>query len=326
MIRFVALGTGATFPTENRNHPAFYFEYKGIGILFDCGENTQKQFRVAKISPTKLEYILITHWHGDHILGLPGLLFNLANSEYNKKLSIVLPKGFKDRLLKLIEIYDIPIDYDLDIIEVEKDGIVIDKKEFYIEAMYVKHSVPTLAYYFKQKDYWKLCNNKLKEYGLYGKHRLLTVLKEKKEIEYKGRKIKIEEVGYIKKGFKFTYITDTIYFDGLIDFAKDSDILVIESTYIEDPEKAKEYFHMDFSDAYKVFKDSNSNIMLVTHISQRYEEHLDEVEQKIQTYDRVYLIKDFDRFWFEKNIITLELQGKIVKYLRDEKTGKVKKL
>lgn len=326
MIRFVALGTGATFPTESRNHPSFYFEYKGIGILFDCGESVQRQFRIAKISPTKLRYILITHWHGDHVLGLPGLLFNLANSEYNKKLSIVLPNGYKDKLLELIRIYDIPIDYDLDIIEVEKNGMIIDEEEFYIGVMYVKHSIPTLAYYFKQKDYWRLCNNKLKEYSLYKKHRLLSILKERKEIEYKGKKIKIEEVGYIKRGFKFTYITDTIYFDDLIDFARDSDILVIESTYIEDPERAKEYLHMDFSDAHKVFKDSNSNIMLVTHISQRYEEYLDDIEQKIQTHDGVYLIRDFDRFWFEKNTITLELQGKIVKYLRDEKTGKIIKI
>ncbi|HIP66807.1 MAG TPA: MBL fold metallo-hydrolase [Candidatus Nanopusillus sp.] len=322
MIRFIALGTGATFPTENRNHPSFYFEYKGIGILFDCGENTQRQFRIAKLSPTKLRYILITHWHGDHVLGLPGLLFNLANLEYNKRLGIILPKGYKDRLLELIKIYEIPIDYDLDIIEVEKDGIVIDEKEFYINAMYVKHSVPTLAYYFKQKDYWRLYNSKLKEYGLYGKHGLLTHLKEKNEIEYRGKKIKIEEVGYIKKGFKFTYITDTLYFNRLIDFARDSDILVIESTYIGDPEKAKEHFHMDFSEAYKVFKNSNSNIMLVTHVSQRYEEYLDTIEQRVQTYDGVYLIRDFDKFWFEKNIITLELQGKTVKYLRDEKSGK----
>jgi ribonuclease Z len=324
MIRFVALGTGSTFPSEHRNHPAFYFEFKGTSFLFDCGEGTQRQFRFAKISPTKIDYIFLTHWHGDHSLGLPGILFNLANSEYRKKLRIFVPRGFGSKIMNLIEDFQIPIDFPIEINEIQESGKVLESSEFEIYALEVKHSVKTFAYCFKQKDYWRLDNTKLKERGIYGKHRLLDILKKTGEIEFGGKKIKINEVGYIKKGFKFTYITDTKYFDELINFAENSDILLIESTYIKDPDKASEYFHLDFDQALEIFAKSKSNIMLVTHISQRYEDAWKEIINTIESNENCYVLSDFDSFRFEKNKITLKIRNREIIYERDEQTGKTK--
>ena len=326
MIRFVALGTSGTFPTDKRNHPSFYFEYKGIGILLDCGENTQRQMKIAKISVTKLKYILITHWHGDHVLGLPGILFSLANSEYNKELNIILPKGYKNNLEMLIEAYKIPINFDINIKEVNSKERIEDK-EFFIEILPVKHDIETLAYSIKQKDYWKLINEKLKEYGLFGKHKLLEELKAKGKIFYKGKEIKVNEIGYLKKGFKFTYITDTLFFDDLIEFSRDSDILLIESMYYNNKEMAENYKHLDFSDVLKIKEKSNSKIVLLTHFSQRYEEELDKIKEIIENlYFDIYLLKDFDKFIYEKNIIELNIGGKIIRYKRDEKTGDISKV
>src|SRR3989344_8797833 len=86
------LGTGATIPTKERNHTAILVNYKDESILVDCGEGTQRQFRIAGISPNRLTKLLITHWHGDHILGIPGLFQTLAMLDYKKRLEIYGPR------------------------------------------------------------------------------------------------------------------------------------------------------------------------------------------------------------------------------------------
>src|SRR3990167_8815127 len=94
-IKITFLGTGNAIPTKKRNHTAILLTYKNENILIDCGEGTQRQFRIAELSPAKITKILITHWHGDHILGLPGLFETLAMTKYGKTLSIYGPVGTK---------------------------------------------------------------------------------------------------------------------------------------------------------------------------------------------------------------------------------------
>src|SRR3990172_5927928 len=94
-IRITFLGTGSMIPDEKRNHPAFLLSYKSENILVDCGEGTQIQFRKAKLNPCRITRILITHWHGDHTFGLPGLLRTLSTSGYHKKLYVYGPKKMK---------------------------------------------------------------------------------------------------------------------------------------------------------------------------------------------------------------------------------------
>lgn len=97
-IKITFLGTGSMIPTIKRSHTAILLTYKNENILIDCGEGTQRQFKIAKISPSKLTRILLTHWHGDHILGLPGLLQTLGMNDYRKTLNIYGPKKNKTLL------------------------------------------------------------------------------------------------------------------------------------------------------------------------------------------------------------------------------------
>ena len=94
-VEIVFLGTGSAVPTIRRNHPSIFLRYKDESILFDCGEGTQRQIRKAKLNPCKLTRLFITHWHGDHVLGIPGLLQTLALNNYNRELEIYGPKGTK---------------------------------------------------------------------------------------------------------------------------------------------------------------------------------------------------------------------------------------
>ena len=105
MIKVKFLGTSGAVPTAERNHTSMLLEYENENILIDCGEGTQRQFRKARINPCKITRILITHWHGDHVLGLPGLLQTLGFSEYNKTLYIYGPKGTKEFMQNLFKTF-----------------------------------------------------------------------------------------------------------------------------------------------------------------------------------------------------------------------------
>src|SRR3989344_3210899 len=130
-INITFLGTGNAVPTPKRNHTAILLQYKNENILIDCGEGTQRQFKIAEISPSKITRILITHWHGDHVLGLPGLLQTLAMQGYNKTLKLYGPKGTKHYMSLLQELVHIKIP--LEVYEVENQ-VFIDEKDFTIET------------------------------------------------------------------------------------------------------------------------------------------------------------------------------------------------
>ncbi|PIN72584.1 ribonuclease Z, partial [Candidatus Woesearchaeota archaeon CG10_big_fil_rev_8_21_14_0_10_45_5] len=95
MAEIVFLGTSSMVPTKERNHSSFFLGFRAEGILFDCGEGTQRQLKIAGINPNRITKILISHWHGDHTLGIPGLLQTLAANKYDKTLKIYGPKGTK---------------------------------------------------------------------------------------------------------------------------------------------------------------------------------------------------------------------------------------
>jgi ribonuclease Z len=321
-MKIIILGTSSSFPTKERNHPGIFLKFKGSGILFDCGENIQRQLRIAGVSPTEVNYILITHWHGDHILGLPGMLFSLSNLEYSKDLNIILPEDNIENLKEIIDALQIPINFKINIIKA-KNGLIIDEKDFQIYGIETKHSVKSFSYYFLEKEYIKLDKELLKKYNIKDKE-IIKKLKNGEKVKINEKEISYEDVGYIKKGIKITYITDTMFFDKLIEFAKNSTILISESTYFFQADLAKKSMHMDFLEARELFKKSNSKILLLTHFSQRYEKEMNIIKRDIEEKnENIYITNDFDRIEIKKGIIELNLSNKIIKYKYDEKTGNI---
>jgi len=323
-MKIYALGTSGTFPNKRRNHPSVFIEYKGIGIMFDCGEGTQRQMRTLKIKPSKLKYIFLTHWHGDHILGLPGIIFSLINMGYKDKLHIYVPRGYKKNLEYIFEGFEIEPTFDIVIREIS-EGKILNGEEFNIYAKKVKHSIDTYAFYFKQRDYIKIDEKLAREMGIFNNKRLLNKIKKGEVVEYNGRKISYNDVGYIKKGIKITYITDTIFFEDLIDFARDSDILISESYYFYDPHLAKEHYHMDFIEVKELFERSNSRLLFLMHFSQRYDKELDLIKNKIEYENKnIFFLEDLSVVEYIKNRIKVKIGDRIIEYERDEKTGELR--
>ena len=154
-MQITFLGTSSMVPTKERNQIAVFLSYGSEGILFDCGEGTQRQFKIAGISLTKVTKILISHWHGDHVLGLPGLIQTLSSMDYSGKLEIYGPAGTKKRMEKMFEAFVFDKRLNFAVNEV-KNGIFFENSEFQLEAYQMEHSIETLGYRLVEKDKIKI--------------------------------------------------------------------------------------------------------------------------------------------------------------------------
>lgn len=293
-MELVFLGTAAMVPTKERNHSAVFLSYKNEGLLFDCGEGTQRQLKIAGITVTKLTRIFITHWHGDHVLGLLGVLQTLGSSEYQGTLEIYAPKGCKKFFEAMCQglVFDFRIN--MDFFEVES-GQICETKEFYVECAAMQHGIPCLGFSFVEKDRRKINMSSAKKFGL-SEGPLIGDLQEGKTVDFKGKKIKPDDVSSIVKGRKVAYITDTRPNANCNKLAKDADILVCESSYASDlAEKAEEYHHMTASEAAQIANKNQVKKLILTHFSARYKNTL-EVEEDARTYfNNVLCAKDFMR-------------------------------
>lgn len=280
-IPITFLGTATAIPTAKRNHTAILVQHSGNYILFDCGEGTQRQLRKAKINPCKLTHILVTHWHGDHVFGIPGLLQTLNLNDYRKTLCIYGPKGTKRFMQSLSIFYKKYKKFKIVIKEIGK-GKVFETKDFKIEAMPMKgHGIPCLAYAFIEKQKIRLNKSKIKKLKLPGK--LLAKLSQGKNIKYKGKTIKASKITYKTQPKKISVIMDTSPNPNCKKIAKNSDILISEATYLnKEKGLGKKYGHLTAEQAAEIAKQANVKQLYLAHMSQRYDksEHFISKEAK----------------------------------------------
>ncbi len=263
------LGTSQAVPTEDRNHTSILLEYENESILIDCGEGTQRQFRKAHLNPCKLTKILVSHWHGDHILGIPGLLQTLALNNYNNTLDIYGPRGTKKFMEQIYHMFIFAGKIKLNVHEIDK-GVFYENDKFYIEAFRLDHSAPTLAYVFREKDKLRIKKDQLKKLGLKGP--LIGEIQKGKDIEFNGKKVKAKTLTYLQEGKKLSFIMDTRLCTECYEAAEKADLVVSESTYLdENKDKAEEYLHLTASQAAGIAKKSKAKKLILTHLSQRYE-------------------------------------------------------
>jgi ribonuclease Z len=293
MIKVIFLGTSDAIPSAERNHTSILLNYKDENILVDCGEGTQRQFRKAKINPCKLTRIFITHQHGDHVLGIPGLLQTLAFSGYGKTLFIYGPKGIKKFINDMLKTFVFQKKIKLDVKEVECK--FLDTKEFYVEAEKMKHGVPCNAYTFIKKGTLRINKNNLKKTKLQGP--ILKKLKEGEDIVYNGKKYLAKNFTYEENGKKISFVFDTSFNERIIPFVKDSDLLICESTFGEELEdRAGKYKHLTVNQTAEIAKKSNSKKLILTHISQRYSKNPQKILNAAKKiFKNSVLVKDLDK-------------------------------
>ncbi|MFH0798418.1 MAG: ribonuclease Z [Candidatus Woesearchaeota archaeon] len=292
MLDIIFLGTASMVPTAERNHSGVLLTYRDEGILVDCGEGIQRQLRIAGISPTKITKLLISHLHGDHVLGIPGLMQSMAANNYNKTLEIYGPEGTAIFINKVRSTFILEGKIDVKVVEV-KNKRFVDTKYFALEAMMLRHTAPCLGYSFIEKDRININVKFLEKFGLKS-HPILKELQMGKDIKWKDKIIKAKDATIVTKGKKVTIITDTGLCKDCYELAKDSDLLICESTYDEEmEEKAKEYRHLSSNQAAEIAKTSKSKKLILTHFSQRYKTVAKLKSQAKKIFKNVECAKDF---------------------------------
>jgi len=292
-IQITFLGTSSTVPTAERSHSAVLLKYKEETILIDCGEGTQRQFRKAKLNPCKLTKILITHWHGDHVLGLPGLFQTLAFNGYKKTLEIYGPKGTKKFIKELSKVFVIKKKIKMRVYETK--GTFLKTKDFQITAIPLQHSCPTNGYMFEEKPKLRIDKNKLKKLKIKPKDRAkLSQLTKGKDIKIKGKTIKSKNITYSQPSKKISFIFDTKKCANINKLAKNSDLAIIEST-LEDNEKLSgKHKHLTLTQTTKIAKKAKVKKLILTHFSQRYENKSKALENKAKKiFKNTIIAKDF---------------------------------
>ncbi len=292
-MEIIFLGTSSAVHSYTRNHPAIILKAFGETMLFDCGEGTQRQLIFAKVSPMKISKIFLSHYHGDHILGLPGLLQSMNFRGRENKLTIYGPKGLYDLEDSLFKLGYSKIEFPIEFIEIDSQTIE-SSEDYIIKSQHVNHNVPCLAYSVEELKKPRFNREKAIELGVpvgpdFGR------LHNGEEVEINGKIIKPEQVlGPPRKGNKITYSGDTTPCSEMVEFARDSTILIHESTYMtEDADKAAENFHSTSADAAKIAKDSNSKELILTHFSTRYTKTDELLKEAKEVFENTKLAKDF---------------------------------
>lgn len=291
------LGTGCMMPTQDRNHLSVALELNGELMLFDCGEHTQLQIKKKKLPLSHFKRIFISHWHGDHVLGLPGLLMSLGNTQGVNTIEIHGPKG----TLKYIEhmkqsmIFDSKLDLQVFEHTPKNQELqkIISTSQYEISCVSLNHSVPCLAYSLKEKDVLNIDTIKAKQLGI-EKSPLLARIKMGLNIEYNDSIITPEMITYVKKGLKVTFIFDTRPCDEAKLIAQESTHLVMEATFLykEHAHKAEEYDHMSGKETAELAQDSDVETLYITHFSQRYKDAGVILEEAKEFFENTFLTHD----------------------------------
>ena len=285
------LGTSCMVPTKDRNHQGIFMFYRDTGILLDCGEGIQRQLKITGIKPTRIDKIFLTHWHGDHVLGLPGLLQTMNSSGYEKKLEIYGPPGTLKHFRHMFEAFSFNIVFDHEIKEVTDTQL--DFKDLSVRILPLEHSVPCLGYAIKENDRRRIKTSVVKQLGI-PDGPLLGDLQEGKTISFKGKKISSDEVTYVVKGKKIAIILDTVVCNNAIELARDSDLLISEASYVSDlEEKAEDYKHLTAKQAAHIAHQSGSKKLVLTHLSQRYKSPENVLEDAKEIFEKVVVAYDF---------------------------------
>ncbi|MHA1987344.1 MAG: ribonuclease Z [Promethearchaeota archaeon] len=322
-LDLIILGSSAATPTRERNLSSIAMRYRNQIILFDCGEDFQRRFAEAGLKFNKPLTIFISHFHGDHIIGLPGFLFRLSLNHRTAPLTIFGPRNLFLYLYSHKKILGLKANYPFKIVEIDyntseiiefeglesdapirknkiRDKIILDTKFFSMKFTLVDHSVITYAYAFIEKPrLGKFNPEKVRELGI-PESSLWRKLQEGEIIEFDGKKINPLKEGIVgpkKPGRKITYSGDLSPTQSLIDLGKNSDILIHEATFAEElADIAKEKKHSTSTEAAMDAKEMNAKQLVLTHISTRYQEDaLKLLEEAKQIFPNTILGKDLLR-------------------------------
>ena len=218
------LGTASQSPTRDRNHNGYLLRWDGEGILFDPGEGTQRQFRFSDVSAAVTTRICISHFHGDHCLGLPGMILRLALDEGHLPVPIHYPAAGEEHFRRLCLATAGQEDAEITPCPVRGAGVIHADDRFTIRSAPLRHRVDTVGYRLDEPDAQHFLPDRLAAHGIDGP--AVGELRDTGSIVVDGRTIQLDEVTEWRSGQSFAYVLDTAWCDGAVDLAGGADMLL----------------------------------------------------------------------------------------------------
>lgn len=296
----IILGCSSQQPTRFRNHGAYLLRWNDEGLLFDPGEGTQRQFIFANVAPPVVTRILISHFHGDHCLGLGSMLMRLNLDKVTHPIHCYYPasgKKYFDRLRfgtiyhEIIEVIEHPI---------YEDGQIEDDGKFSIEARFLDHGVDNIGWRIKEPDTRKFDNAKLAQNGIRGP--MVKELQEKGFLTIDGKTVTLDDVSIVRIGDVFAVVIDTRLCPNAYKLAQNARILLCESTYLDEQKQmAQKHYHLTAKQAAELAKEANAEELILTHFSARYMNTKVFEEEAQLVFPNSHAAHDLKVFPFPKN-------------------------
>ena len=267
MLDVCLLGTAGMMPQPHRWLTALMTRYNGSSLLIDCGEGTQIAMKEAGLSPNPIEVICFTHYHADHISGLPGLLLSMGNSDRREPVTMIGPRGL-ERVVNSLRVIAPELPFEIKFIELTEPEETIEVAGYILHAYRVQHNVTCYGYSIEIPRKGKFDVEEAKALGL--PVQMWNPLQKGNTVTWEGKTYTPDMVmGKARKGIKVAYCTDTRPVERIVRFAKNADLFICEGMYAEPDklQKAKQYKHMTFYEAAELAKQAQVEEMWLTHFS-----------------------------------------------------------
>jgi len=293
----VVLGTASQAPTRARNHNGYFLRWDGEGLLFDPGEGTQRQMLFAGVTASQITRICVTHFHGDHCLGLPGVLQRIALDRVEHPVQGYYPAEGREMFWRLRHAAIFHDTLPLTERPVDAYGVIAATPGFRLEARALSHRVPTVGYRLTEPDGRRMLPDRLAALGVAGPD--IGRLQREGQLEADGHRVLLDEVSELRRGQSFAFIMDTRLCDAAFELAQGTDMVVCESTFAEaDAALASDYGHLTAGQAGRIAAEAGARLLVLTHFSQRYEDSGSEVllQEAVSAFGgEVVLAGDLDR-------------------------------
>jgi ribonuclease Z len=289
----VVLGTAARVPTRERNHNGYALRWDDELLLFDPGEGTQRQMLLAGVSAARISRICITHFHGDHCLGLPGVLQRRQIDTLDEPVDVYFPAESAvqfERLSLAATGYPPAVRA-----HPTHAGHVADASTFTLHAAALDHRVPALGWRIEEPPTRRMLPDRLAAAGVSGPD--VGRLVRAGALDVDGRRITVEEVSVVRPGQRFAFVMDTRLCDAAFALAQDADLLVCEATFLSgDEQLAHDYGHLTAAQAARIAAEAGARRLVLTHFSQRYgDDAAPFLSEARAVFDDVVAARDLDR-------------------------------
>lgn len=293
-MRVVFLGTASMVPTKHRNVSSVFCEHLGDCYLFDCGEGTQRQMNIAGLNRHRVDTVLVSHWHGDHVSGLIGLLQTKDKVPEPEDVTIIGPAETERRVSHLLQSCYFNLSYDVEVVEVPQEGgTIYHGGETVVEAAYLDHGVPCVGYAVREQAKRRVDMEALREEGVAeGPH--IGDLQNGEEITVDGETYSPETYTYVPEQDVVAYTVDSRPCPAMKDVAESADLLIAESTFTDEfRERADNYHHMTARQAGRIAREAGVDTLCLTHFSQRFQSTEELVAEAGEEHGRVRAAHDF---------------------------------